>query len=139
MLRKAGADFGYCRDPIFFCGLTAYLLNREVIKPSLHHYSALFHGHFNDCLLVPVALPVFLFIYRRLGLRPDDAPPRWWEVAWHLAIWSLFFKWFGPTVLHQSVFDPVDIGCYCAGGLAAWVLWNYFPFHVAKRAASEGS
>jgi len=116
--------FRYALDPVFLVCLALYLLNRAVIKPSLHSYSPFFHGHFDDGLLVPVALPIFLFVYRALGLRPDNAPPRWWEIALHLAIWSLFFKWFGPVVLHRSVIDPVDVLAYIAGGVAAWMLWQ---------------
>jgi hypothetical protein len=119
--------FGYWRDPLFLLGLGAYLLNRLAIKPYLHSYSPFFHGHFDDCLLVPVVLPVFLFVYRFLGLRPDDAPPRFWEMAWHVLVWSVFFKWFGPVVLHHSVADRVDVACYAGGGAVAWLLWNFLP------------
>ncbi len=124
--------FGYWRDPLFLLCLAAYLLNRLAIKPHLHGYSPFFHGHFDDSLLVPVALPLFLFVYRRLGLRPDDAPPRFWEMAWHLLVWSVFFKWFGPVALHRSVADPVDLACYAGGGVAAWLLWNFLPLRRAS-------
>jgi len=123
----ARRDFGYFRDPVCLASIGAYFCNRVLIKPALHHYSPFFHGHFDDCLLVPAALPFFLFVYRQLGLRPDDAPPRWWEIGWHLAVWSLFFKWFGPVVLHRSVSDPVDLICYLGGGVAAWLLWHFLP------------
>jgi hypothetical protein len=120
---KAG-DFRYWRDPVFLFSLAVYALNREVIKPGLHAYSPFFHGHLNDCLLVPVALPIFLFVYRRLGLRPDDAAPRWWEIALHVAVWSLFYKWFGPVVLHHGVADLADVACFAGGGAVAWWLWR---------------
>ncbi len=116
--------FAYARDPLFLAALALYAINRLLIKPHLGHYSPFFHGHFDDCLLVPVALPVYLLVLRRLGLRPDDAPPRWWEVTLNLAVWILFFKWFGPVALHRSVADPVDALCYAAGGAAAWAWWN---------------
>jgi hypothetical protein len=116
--------FGYGRDPLFLAGVALYAVNRELIKPHLTHYSPFFHGHLNDCLLVPVLLPLFLLVYRRLGLRPDDAPPRWWEVFGHAAAWALFFEGIGPRVWHRSVPDPLDVGCYFAGGLAAWLWWR---------------
>ncbi len=127
--------FGYARDPIFLAALAAYLANRLLIKPHLRHYSPFFDGHFDDCLLVPVMLPIFLFVYRRLGLRPDDAPPRFWEMAWNVLVWSVFFKWFGPVVLHRSVVDPVDVACYAGGGVMAWLLWNFLPGRRAVAGA----
>jgi hypothetical protein len=120
---KAG-EFGYWRDPIFLLSFATYLVNRVLIKPNLHSYSSFFHGHLNDSLTVPVALPIFLLFYRWLGLRPDDAPPRWWEVAIHLAVWEFFFKWFGPLTLHRGVYDSVDFWCIGVGGLLAWLLWQ---------------
>jgi hypothetical protein len=116
--------FGYWRDPLFLICLGAYIINRTLIKPNLHHYSPLFHGHFDDSLTVPVALPLYLYAYRCLRLRPDDEPPRWWEVALHLTVWEIFFKWYGPVVLHHAVYDPVDFWCIGLGGLIAWALWQ---------------
>jgi hypothetical protein len=122
--------FRYALDPVFLFALALYLANRLLIKPHLHPYSPFFHGHLDDSLLVPVALPIFLLAYRALGLRPDNAFPRWWEIVLHLVVWSLFFKWFGPVVLHRSVADPVDVACYAGGGVVAWLLWH---LPAAKR------
>ncbi len=116
--------FGYISDPVFLACTGVYAINRFFIKPHLHAYSPFFHGHLNDCLFVPVALPVFLLIYRWLGLRPDNEPPRFWEMALHLVVWCLFYKWFAPKVLHHGVPDPLDLLCYAGGGLAAWILWQ---------------
>jgi len=124
MPAERGGAFGYWRDPVFLLCLAVYVINRTLIKPNLHVYSAFFHGHLNDSLTVPVALPLYLLAYRWIGLRPDDAPPRSWEVALHLAVWIPFFKWFGPVVLHQGVADPVDAWCMMAGGLVALVIWQ---------------
>jgi hypothetical protein len=124
MRAETRGGFGYWRDPVFLLSTVVYVVNRDVIKPHLHSYSPLFHGHLNDFLLVPVALPIFLLVYRRLGLRPDDAPPRWWEIALHVAVWSLFYKWFGPVALHHGVADPKDVACFAVGGLVAWLLWR---------------
>jgi hypothetical protein len=131
MPAKAGDGFGYWRDPVFLFCLGIYFINREWIKPNLREYSPLFHGHLNDTLLVPVALPIFLLVYRWLGLRPDDEPPRFWEMALHVLVWSIFFKWFGPRVLHQGVADLVDIGCFAGGGVVAWLLW-WINFRVVQ-------
>jgi len=118
------ASFGYWHDPLFLVALAIYAVNRLLIKPNLHHYSPLFHGHLNDTLTVPVALPLYLLAYRWLGFRPDNEPPRWWEVTLHVAVWNVFFKWFSPAVLHRGVSDPVDAWCIAGGGLVAWAVWQ---------------
>src|SRR5271156_2051362 len=117
--------FRYWRDPVFLISLATYAINRLLIKPNLHHYSPLFHGHLNDTLTVPVALPIYLYVYRRIGFRPDDEPPRWWEVALHVAVWVVFFEWFGPAVLPHGVGDPLDDFSMAGGVLAAWALWQF--------------
>jgi hypothetical protein len=116
--------FGYWRDPVFLVSLAIYVINREWIKPNLHTYSPFFHGHLNDSLTVPVALPVYLLFYRWIGLRPDDQPPRSWEIGLHLVVWCVFFKWFGPSVLHHGVADPLDNVSMLIGGIMAWLFWQ---------------
>ena len=126
MPAERSGSFGYWRDPLFLTALAAYAVNRLLIKPNLHHYSPLFHGHLNDTLTAPVALPLYLLAYRWIGLRPDDQPPRWWEVALHVAVWNVFFKWFSPIVLHHGVADPTDAWCIAGGGLCAWAIWQNY-------------
>jgi hypothetical protein len=128
--------FGYWRDPVFLVSLATYVINRMLIKPNLHHYSPFFHGHLDDSLTVPVALPIFLLVYRWIGLRPDDESPRWWEIVLHLAVWCVFFEWFGPLVLHHGVADPLDDLSMACGGLIAWALWQTGR---AKRALPNDS
>jgi len=134
MPAERGGAFGYWRDPLFLVCLGTYAVNRLLIKPNLHHYSPLFHGHLNDVLTVPVALPVYLGVYRLIGLRPDDAFPRWWEVALHVAVWDVFFEWFGPHFLHHGAGDPLDNLSIAGGGLAAWILWRIAAAWPAWRA-----
>jgi len=124
MPAEGSGRFGYWRDPVFLISSAAYVTNRALIKPHLHHYSPLFHGHLDDSLTVPVALPIYLLVYRWIGFRPDDEPPRWWEVGLHLAVWEIFFKWYGPLTLHRGVYDPIDFWCIGLGGWMAWVLWQ---------------
>ena len=116
--------FAYWLDPVFLISLAAYIINRALIKPHLYYYSPLFHGHLDDTLTVPVALPLYLLAYRWIGLRPDDDAPRWWEVAIHLTVWIFFFKWFGPVILLKGAEDPVDAWCMAFGGIFAWAIWH---------------
>ena len=124
MPAERGKEFGYWRDPVFLISLAIYAINRMLIKPYLHHYSPVFHGHLNDTLTVPVALPIYLLVYRWIGFRPDDEPPRWWEIGLHAAVWMVFFEWFGPVILHVGVYDPIDDWCIVGGGGVAWALWQ---------------
>ncbi len=117
-------EFGYVRDPLFLLSVALYFINRELIKPNLHHYSPLFHGHFNDSLLVPVILPLYLLFYRWIGLRPDNAPPRFWEIALHVPLWAIFFEWFGPLMLHKGIADPIDSWCFAGSGIISWLVWQ---------------
>jgi hypothetical protein len=132
---ERNGGFGYWRDPLFLACLATYIVNRLFIKPNLHHYSPLFHGHLDDTLTVPVALPIFLLVYRIIGFRPDDAPPRWWEVALHVAVWDVFFEWFGPHYLHRGVGDPIDMFTIAGGGIASWLIWSWAGSRPALREA----
>jgi hypothetical protein len=125
---EPAGGFGYWRDPLFLTSLAVYIVNRLLIKPyltHLHHYSAFFHGHLDDTLTAPVALPIYLYVYRKIGFRPDDEPPRWWEVALHVAVWVVFFEWFGPFYLHRGVGDPIDALCITGGAFVAWAFWAW--------------
>jgi hypothetical protein len=137
MRADARGGFDYWKDPLFLLGLAIYLLNRFAIKPSLHHYSPFFHGHLDDSLTVPVALPLFLLVYRWIGFRPDDEPPRWWEILLHLAVWIEFFKGPGPLIFHHGTVDPIDSWCMAAGALVSWLYWQrraLFPSRVSAPA-----
>jgi hypothetical protein len=136
MPAESGARFGYWRDPVFLSCLAAYGINRLLIKPHLHTYSPIFHGHLNDTLTVPVALPLYLLVYRWIGLRPDDEAPRWWEVLFHVAVWDVFFEWFGPHYLHRGVGDPIDAWCIAGGGTVAWALWQLDALRTKKKRAA---
>lgn len=116
--------FRYLQDPLCLAAWCLYGANRWLLKPLLPAGEQFFRGHFNDLLLVPCALPAVLLLHRRLGLRDHEAPPTGFEVLFHLAVWSIFFELFAPLVAGRATADARDIAAYCAGGLAAWAVWN---------------
>jgi hypothetical protein len=116
------SPFRYWRDPLFLscCGL--YGLNRCCLKPYLH--SVFLRSYFNDLLLIPCALPLLLWLHRRLRLRHHDAPPTFAEIAGHLAVWSVLFEAIGPRWLPGTTADLRDVLVYTVGGLAAFLIWR---------------
>jgi len=124
--------FGYLHDRLFGFSLAAYALNRLVILPYLGSFVRahlpwawpFLHGHFDDLLLIPAALPVVLWLQHVTALRPHDRPPSWPEMLGHLAVWSVIAKVVGPFWLHIGVADPWDLLCFAGGGIAAMLWWH---------------
>ena len=113
--------FGYWRDALCVGGCLLYALNRWIVTPRAD--SAFLSGHFNDLLLIPCALPLFLQVQRQLGWRNHDAPPRAVEILFHLLVWSVLFEVIGPHLM-QTIGDPLDVAAYATGGLLAGIWWN---------------
>ena len=114
--------FGYLRDPLFLLAVMGYALNRFVLKPLVSE--PFLHGHFNDLLLMPAALPVVLWGQRLVGLRENDLAPTWMEMAAHLVVWSVVCELIGPFWLRHGTADVWDVAAYAAGGVAACLWWN---------------
>lgn len=135
--------FGYLRDRLFLCTLPAYAVNRLLVLPHfsgfLHARAPLawsfLHSHFDDLLLMPVALPVILWVQRLTGLRTHDRPPAWREMFMHLAVWSVMAKVIGPYYCHIGVADPWDVLYFTAGGAGACAWWNR---RTQPRTAAHG-
>ena len=79
--------------------------------------------HFNDMLLIPCALPVLLWMQRKLKLRTNDDPPTWSEIALYTTFWSILFEVIGPHLM-RTTGDPWDVVVYYVGGIAAGLWWN---------------
>lgn len=120
--------FGYWRDPLFLLACTLYALNRWAIKPHVH--SPFLHGQFNDLLLIPCALPLVLWLQRRMGVREYDAPPKPGEIMFHVAVWSVLFEVIGPHWMHVTG-DLLDVVAYVIGGIGAGVWWRFAPQPVS--------
>ena len=126
MIRIRSPRFLYWRDPLCLASWAAYVLNRLVLKPWLGPGNVFMHGHFNDALLIPTALPPLLGLHRWLRLRDHDGKPGAGELVGHLLFWSFFFEFYGPRYLHRSTGDWADVASYWAGGLLAWAVWTCF-------------
>ena len=121
--------FRYWRDPLFLGCCSLYALNRWAFKP--HLPSPFLRGQFNDLLLIPCALPLMLWLHRRLGLRQHDAFPNGREILLHLVIWSVVCEVLGPRWL-PATGDWKDVVAYATGAWLAWGCW-----HFQERAADS--
>ncbi len=114
--------FAYALDPLCLVACALYALNRFYLHA--HTHSAFLHGYFNDLLLIPAALPLALWVQRQLHLRTDDAPPRWREIALHLAVWSAAAEFAAPLLFAHVTSDARDLLAYTAGALLAGCWWH---------------
>jgi hypothetical protein len=113
--------FGYWRDPLFLISCTLYATNRWIVKPHVH--SPFLRGQFDDCLLIPCALPLVLWFQCRVGLRRHDEFPLLSEIAFHLVVWSVLCEVIGPHIMRVTG-DVWDVVAYSAGALVAWLWWR---------------
>jgi hypothetical protein len=107
-------------------------VNTWLLKPFLA-LGPFMTGHFSDLFLIPAALPLVLWIQRRIGLRLHDGPPTGAEITLHLAIWGLIAEGAGPLLTHHGTADPWDLVAYSAGAVACYVLTHgrKFPCELA--------
>jgi len=115
--------FRYARDPLCMLACAGYTLNRWLVP--LAWKGIFLRGYFNDTLLIPAALPLMLWLHRRLGLRPADARPSWAEILLHTAVWSVAAEVIAPHLFTRATGDPWDVAAYASGALLSGFLWQY--------------
>lgn len=116
--------FRYGADPLCLGASFLYLLNRFWAKPYWGGVFPFLREHLDDCLFIPAALPLLLWIFRRLNLRHTDEPPSLREVLEWTAVWSFAFEWLFPRFLHKGTADWMDVLSYVGGAFAAWIMWG---------------
>ena len=114
--------FGYLRDPLCVAACVLYVLNRGWLRAVWG--GAFLRGHFNDLLLIPAALPIALWVQRRLGVRGDDARPRWAEIALHAGVWAFVAEGLMPLLTTRATADWRDVVAYGVGAVAAGCWWQ---------------
>lgn len=114
--------FRYALDPLCLAACVAYAAGRWYIRR--HVAGGFWHDQFTDLLLIPAALPLLLWLQRRLGLREHDARPSWREIGLHVAVWSVAAELVAPGLFHSGVADWRDVVAYGAGALLAGGWWS---------------
>jgi membrane-associated PAP2 superfamily phosphatase len=115
--------FGYARDPLCLLACASYGINRWLVPLALKGW--FLRGYFSDCLLIPAALPLMLWMQRKLKLRQADQPPQWSEIALHVTVWSIAAEVIGPHFFTRAHGDPWDVAAYAGGALLSGLIWQY--------------
>ena len=116
--------FGYVRDPLCAVACGSYALNRWLLRPLGWAAGPFMRGHFNDLLLIPAALPLLLWVQRRLGVRAGDAPPTWCEIGLHFVVWSIAAEALAPLFFRRATGDWLDVAAYAIGAIVAGCVWR---------------
>ncbi|MBI3886758.1 MAG: hypothetical protein HY302_13660 [Opitutae bacterium] len=115
--------FRYALDPAGLLGCALYAANRWLARP--HGAAGFMHDQFDDLWLIPAALPLLLWVQRRLALRGHDHPPTWPEIGLHLAVWSVAAEGLAPLLFKRATGDIKDVAAYAVGAGAACLWWQY--------------
>jgi len=114
--------FRYGGDIFCIVACVAYAANNWLLPASWR--TPFLRDHFNDVLLIPAALPLVLWLQRRLGLRNHDQPPRWSEIAVALALWSVAAETVAPHLFGGATADWLDVASYASGAVVAGLWWR---------------
>jgi len=114
--------FRYLLDPLCLAAIAAYALNRWAIPAA--DKGPFLQGYFSDLLLIPAALPLMLWLQRRLRLRAGAGSPNGREILFHLLVWSAAAEWVGPHLFSRATGDLWDVLAYSAGALVAACWWG---------------
>lgn len=115
--------FAYGRDPLCLLAIGLYALNRWGLKPAMD--VRFLHDHFNDLLLIPAALPLVLWMQRKLGWRTHDLPPDAPEITLHLVVWGFIAEVAGPHLFDHATGDSRDLLAYTVGAFIAGLWWHH--------------
>lgn len=114
--------FRYGFDPLCLLACGVYAACRWLIRP--HTDAVFWHSYSTDYLLIPAALPLWLWVQRRLGLRRHDAFPTWREIIGALLPWSVAAEAVAPRLFPNATGDWFDVVAYAAGAAIAGGWWT---------------
>ena len=115
--------FRYAVDPLCLAACAAYAFGRWYLRHHVH--GGFWQYQFTDLLLIPAALPLMLWLQRRLGLRTHDDRPSWREIGLHLAVWSVAAELIAPLLFKSATGDWRDVLAYGAGAVLAGSWWSF--------------
>jgi hypothetical protein len=111
--------FRYAADPLCLAAIGLYCLSRLLPMPEWTV------GWFRDLLFLPAAVPIYLWIERRAGLRANDGSPTWNELIRLFIIWAVASEGIAPLFFDHCTADPIDVAVYAVGGIFAGLWWSW--------------
>jgi ubiquinone/menaquinone biosynthesis C-methylase UbiE len=114
--------FRYGLDPLCLLAGGLYAVCRWLIRP--HTASVFWHAYSTDYLLIPAALPLWLWVLRKLGLRAGDFFPTWREIGLVFAVWSIAAEATAPHLFRTATGDWFDVLAYAVGAVIAGAWWT---------------
>ncbi len=128
--------YSFWRDPVCVGSWALYVVNRFLLIRHFGAHLPFLYEHFDDTLFLPAALPPYLWMRERLGLRGTRGAPTWREVIITTALCSVLLEGLGPRFIpqswHASVGDWGDVAAYWVGALVAGAWWNRRYFLRAR-------
>lgn len=121
---SARRRFRYLHEPFFVAAAAAYVLLRAVAW-RFGRPIGWVPGQQADVLLLPVGVPLWLWLERRVGWRQHDERPTVAEVGFLLGIWSVAAELIAPRLVRGPVADPRDVLAYLLGGVACLLVWRH--------------
>ena len=130
--------FRYLLDPVFLISVVIFIMNKWLLRPYLGDSAMgwFFQGYLNDCICIPLWVPVVVTVMRIFRLRDHDLPPQGHEILLPLLVWSVVFEVVLPQTnlfLGIAIADAGDVLSYVVGAVFAAYAWHwiYRPTHVS--------
>lgn len=100
------------KHPVFLSCVGLAIVNRILEMNGV--YLPVIHSYLDDILCFPIVLTVGLSAYRFLW---DDYRLTAWHIWPTVAVYSIYFEAYLPTVSSVYTRDPIDIVAYIIGAL----------------------
>jgi hypothetical protein len=98
-----------------------YLCNNAFIKPNISGlFASFFTGHFNDSIATIMLLAYCNISYA--AKAPEKRVDNLYKLIIICFIWGVLWENFAPIFNPIAVKDPLDVLCYCFGGIIYYVI-----------------
>lgn len=118
-------EYKHIRDPLFVAAIILYCVNKLMLLRYGLMGGTFFESYLSDILMIPILLPILIWVVSKAGWRDLGTRPTHWEILATLIPVILVCEYIGPIYLRRGVADPLDILAYAAGGFVSWLYWNH--------------